>query len=72
MPWPKLDKLSLNPSIPRKFSFGLLGVGLGFYVLVFAVTRMTGDDGRVSWMMLTLCYLIHTMGELCLSRNNFV
>ena len=65
--WPKLDTMSMNPSIPRKFAFGLLGVGLGFGVLVFAVKSMTDADGNVSWIMLTLCYLIHTMGELCLS-----
>ncbi len=64
--WPKLDKMNMNPAIPRKFAFGLLGVGLGFYVLVLAVGDMA-EGGRVSWTMLTLCYLIHTMGELCLS-----
>ena len=65
--WPKLDKVRLNPSIPRKFAFGLLGVGLGFYVLVFSLNHMADDAGKVSWVMLMLCYLIHTMGELCLS-----
>lgn len=62
--WPRLGKL--NPSIPMKFSFGLLGVGVGFYVLVFAINNMGGAE-RVSWVFLTLTYLIHTMGELCLS-----
>lgn len=62
--WPRLGKM--NPSIPMKFSFGLLGVGVGFYVLVFAINNMGGAE-RVSWVFLTLTYLIHTMGELCLS-----
>ena len=26
-----------------------------------------GDTGKISWTWLTLTYLIHTMGELCLS-----
>ena len=65
--WPKLDQINANPSIPRKFAFGLLGVGVGFYVLVFAIQFLQGADGRVPWEMLALCYLIHTMGELCLS-----
>lgn len=67
MMWPKLDKMSMNPSIPRKFALGLLGVGIGFYILVFAIQNMQDAGGRVSWVMLTTLYLIHTMGELCLS-----
>jgi|CXWL01.1.fsa_nt_gi POT family proton-dependent oligopeptide transporter len=65
--WPLLDKKDINPSIPRKFSYGLAGAAIGFYVLVFAITHMVGDDGKISWVWLTLTYLIHTMGELCLS-----
>ena len=65
--WPRLDKINLNPSIPRKFAFGVLGVGVGFYVLVFAAGNMLGEDGKMHWFWLSLCYLIHTMGELCLS-----
>lgn len=64
--WPRLDKMNLNPSIPRKFAFGLLGAGGGFYAMVLAIQVMQ-TDGHVPWLMLTLCYLIHTMGELCLS-----
>lgn len=65
--WPKLDKVGLNPSIPRKFAFGLLGVAAGFYAIVFAIDFMQNDAGKVPALMLMLCYLIHTMGELCLS-----
>lgn len=65
--WVKLDKADWNPSIPRKFAYGLLGAALGFYILVFAI-RHTADAGHnISWVWLTLTYLIHTMGELCLS-----
>lgn len=65
--WPKLESWRMNPSVPRKFAFGLLGAGVGFYVLVFAINNMLGTDGKVPWEMLALCYMIHTMGELCLS-----
>jgi POT family proton-dependent oligopeptide transporter len=67
MLWPRLDQKNLNPSIPRKFSIGLLGAGIGFFVLVFAIKTMAGADGKVPAFMLALTYLIHTMGELCLS-----
>ena len=65
--WPWLDKKSMNPSIPRKFAIGLAGAAIGFYVLVFALQNMANEAGRISWVWLTLTYLIHTIGELCLS-----
>ncbi|RMG96348.1 MAG: MFS transporter [Deltaproteobacteria bacterium] len=65
--WPTLDRAGMNPSIPRKFALGLAGVAVGFYVLVFAIEHMQDDAGKVPALMLALCYLIHTMGELCLS-----
>ena len=65
--WPWLDRKSINPSIPRKFAIGLAGAAIGFYVLVFALQHMANEAGRISWTWLTLTYLIHTIGELCLS-----
>jgi POT family proton-dependent oligopeptide transporter len=65
--WPALDNKNLNPSIPRKFSFGLAGVAIGFFLLVFAIRSFAGADGSISWVWLALTYMIHTMGELCLS-----
>ena len=65
--WPALEKKGINPSIPRKFAFGLVGVAVGFYVLVFAIQNMAADNGKISWIWLALCYMIHTLGELCLS-----
>ena len=55
-----------QPSSPAKFSLGLVGVGVGFVVMVFAAQRAAGGDGvDPSWLMAT--YLLHTLGELCLS-----
>jgi proton-dependent oligopeptide transporter, POT family len=65
--WPALDAKNINPSIPRKFSIGLGGVAIGFYVLVLAIKSFAAADGTISWVWLTLMYLIHTLGELCLS-----
>jgi len=67
MAWPKLEKMGMNPSIPRKFALGLIQVALGFYVLVFAISNMQNAAGLVPWIFLALCYLLHTTGELCLS-----
>ena len=67
MLWPKLDKMGINPSIPRKFALGLIQVALGFYVLVFAISNMQNAAGLVPWIFLAFCYLLHTTGELCLS-----
>lgn len=65
--WPALDKMNMNPSIPRKFAIGLTGAAVGFYVLVLATEHFVDAGGKISWVWLTLTYLIHTMGELCLS-----
>ena len=51
---------------PTKFGFGLLFVGLGFLVMVGAAQASAGGDlVSPNWLMLT--YLLHTIGELCLS-----
>lgn len=55
-----------DPSLVTKFAFGLLGAGGGFVVMVFAA-HAAGDGGRVSPLWLASVYLIHTVGELCLS-----
>jgi proton-dependent oligopeptide transporter, POT family len=66
MLWPWLDKLGVNPSIPRKFAIALMGVGFGFFILVAAI-RTTGEGSKVFWIFLGLTYLIHTISEICLS-----
>jgi POT family proton-dependent oligopeptide transporter len=64
--WVWLARRRLEPSTPAKFGLGVLLVGLGFAVLVVGAS-MAGPDGRVSVVWLALMYLLHTMGELCLS-----
>jgi POT family proton-dependent oligopeptide transporter len=55
-----------DPSSPAKFTFGLIFVALGFGILVFAA-RQAEAGIRVSPLWLTGTYLLHTVGELCLS-----
>jgi POT family proton-dependent oligopeptide transporter len=62
--WVKMGRQ--QPASPTKFSLGLVGVGLGFVILVPAA-RMAGGGILVSPMWLLTTYLIHTFAELCLS-----
>ncbi len=62
--WVRLG--SQNPSIPAKFTYGLLLLGMGFLVLAWGAT-FTTDGARVSPMWLVVTYFLHTVGELCLS-----
>ena len=62
--WVRLG--SKNPSIPAKFTYGLLQLGLGFLVLAWGSTFAT-DGTLVSPMWLIVTYFFHTTGELCLS-----
>jgi POT family proton-dependent oligopeptide transporter len=62
--WMKLGRH--EPSTPVKFSLGLIFVGAGFAVLVVAAGLAAGGV-QVSPMWLTVVYLLHTFGELCLS-----
>ncbi len=58
--WIRLGKH--EPSSTAKFSVGLLFVGLGFAILI-----PVANSTNVSPLWLTLTYLLHTIGELCLS-----
>jgi proton-dependent oligopeptide transporter, POT family len=58
--WVRLGKR--EPSSTSKFSWGLLFAALGYAILI-PVSRGT----NVSPLWLTLTYLLHTIGELCLS-----
>ena len=53
------------PRSPAKFAIGLAFVGLG-YVWLLPAARASAD-GRVSPLWLVGLYLLHTIGELCLS-----
>jgi len=57
---------SRSPSIPAKFSSGLIQLGLGFLVLAWA-SRYAANGNLVSPSWLVVTYFLHTTGELCLS-----
>jgi POT family proton-dependent oligopeptide transporter len=65
--WTMLAARHREPSIPRKFGLGLVFNGLGFAVLVFALSRLLDNRGLIPFWPLTLCYVLQTLGELCLS-----
>lgn len=62
--WVKLGPR--DPTSPAKFTFGLLFAALGFGVLAVAAQLAAGGV-HVSPVWLALVYLLHTIGELCLS-----
>ena len=65
--WVWLGKRNLEPSTPVKFSWALALVGAGFLLLTFASNNFANVDFRVPLVFLFLTYLLHTLGELCLS-----
>jgi POT family proton-dependent oligopeptide transporter len=65
--WVWLGVRNLNPSAPVKFGLGLVLLGVGFLVMVFAAELIVATGGDVAPTWLLMAYLIHTFGELCLS-----
>ena len=64
--WIALARRNSEPSSPAKFTLGLVFLGLGFAVMIVAAQR--SENGvLVSPMYLVFTYLLHTIGELCLS-----
>ncbi|SDS02020.1 proton-dependent oligopeptide transporter, POT family [Gillisia sp. Hel1_33_143] len=55
-----------NPSAAFKYSFGLILLGLGFGLLALGSSGVA-EGAKVSMIWLILAYLLHTLGELCLS-----
>ncbi|HET8898899.1 MAG TPA: oligopeptide:H+ symporter [Rhodanobacteraceae bacterium] len=58
---------SMNPSIPRKFGLGLIFNGLAFLLLMYTLSSLVDDAGKVPFWTLFMVYVIQTVGELCLS-----
>ena len=63
--WIKLGRN--NPSIPRKFGLGLIFNGLAFALLMFALSSLVTDAGKIPFWTLFMVYVIQSIGELCLS-----
>ena len=65
MLWIALAKRNMEPSTPIKFSIGIILVGFGFLALVYGMKSSESLQTGVIWIV--LIYLLHTLGELCLS-----
>ncbi len=63
--WKFLGEKKIEPSAPIKFSIGLALLGVGF--LAFKIGGAGAQAGLVTVWWLILAYLLHTLGELCLS-----
>lgn len=64
--WLTLSRHRLEPSTPVKFALGIIQAGLGFGMLVLGAMN-PNEAGKVAAIWLILAYMLHTMGELCLS-----
>jgi proton-dependent oligopeptide transporter, POT family len=64
--WVKLDAIGKNPSIPLKFAFGILQLGLGFLVTLIGL-NFADESHMVPLLTLVFLYMLHTTGELFLS-----
>lgn len=65
----KIWESKYNPSGPVKFAIGLILLGLGFGILAFGSMGIPlgAKEASVSMIFLVLAYLLHTLGELCVS-----
>jgi proton-dependent oligopeptide transporter, POT family len=64
--WTRIDQSRFALPTPAKMAIGMIVLGLGFIVLAVAQTRAEAI-GRVGPWWLFFVYLLHTLGELCLS-----
>ncbi len=74
--WAWMGRRRIEPSTPVKMGLGLILLGLGFVVMVFVAHKSDGgkflEEGsdlimKIGPYWLILVYLLHTIGELCLS-----
>jgi POT family proton-dependent oligopeptide transporter len=64
--WIALARRHLNPSAPASFAIGVILMGAGFVVMAVAASIVAhGSKVLPYWLIAT--YLLHTLGELCLS-----
>jgi POT family proton-dependent oligopeptide transporter len=64
--WTWLAQRDRDPSTPRKFALGLIGLAAGMFVLAWGASY-AADGTRVSMAWLIVTYFLFTCGELALS-----
>jgi POT family proton-dependent oligopeptide transporter len=62
--WAWMGKKKIEPSSPKKQALGLVSLMLGYLLIAYGVKDM---GATVSMFWLLGLYLLHTIGELCLS-----
>ena len=65
--WTVLANSKRDPSAPTKMGLGLLLLGAGFLVMMWGAQLVVSSGGKVGPSWLVIAYLLHTLGELCLS-----
>jgi len=64
--WGFLYKHRMEPSSPTKMAWGLTLVAVGYAIIAIPVSGLAAGEKVSMWWLIAL-YVIHTMGELCLS-----
>ncbi len=64
--WIRLDRTGWNPSIPAKFAWGTILMGLGFVILPLAI-QFDDAAGKINLWWVVVSYFLQTMGELFIS-----
>lgn len=64
--WLGLHKRNLEPPSPLKMAIGLFLLSLGYMVIAYGVHGIS-QSTKISMVFLIVLYILHTMGELCLS-----
>jgi proton-dependent oligopeptide transporter, POT family len=72
MLWTKLSNTKRGDlPVPTKMAFGMIMLGLGFIVLLFAIMQTGSDESNITAkaniLFIIFTYLFHTIGELFLS-----
>ena len=60
-----LDKRNINPSVPVKFAYGTLLMGVAYIIFPAALTQSL--SGQISFGWIVLSYFLQSMGELLVS-----
>jgi POT family proton-dependent oligopeptide transporter len=66
MLWGRMASMNMEPSSPLKMALGLALVGLGYVIIAYAVHGVDSNT-KIAMFWLFALYIVHTMGELCLS-----
>ncbi|MFM9051102.1 MAG: peptide MFS transporter, partial [Bacteroidota bacterium] len=64
--WINLGRRSMEPPSPLKMAIGLLLLCIGYVVIAMGVNGVDSSV-KISMWWLVILYVLHTMGELCLS-----